>query len=77
MTKVTVLAIFMIVLVLGMMTGETQGQEMCRDLPMKGQKCVADTCATVCKQKWNGRGLCFPDFNGQIKGCLCTFPCKS
>ncbi|XP_019101085.1 PREDICTED: putative defensin-like protein 119 [Camelina sativa] len=75
MTKATVLSIFTIVLVLGMMTGETQGQEMCRDIPMRGQKCVAHTCATFCKKKWNGSGSCFP--NGQIKSCLCTFPCKS
>ncbi|XP_019093728.1 PREDICTED: putative defensin-like protein 119 [Camelina sativa] len=75
MTKAIVLAIFMIVLVLGMMMGETQGQEMCRDVAMRGQNCVAHTCATFCKQKWNGSGLCFP--NGQIKSCLCMFPCKS
>ncbi|XP_019101120.1 PREDICTED: putative defensin-like protein 119 [Camelina sativa] len=75
MTKAIGLVIFMIVLVLGIMMGETQGQEMCHDLPMRGQNCVDDTCATLCKQKWNGSGLCFP--NGQIKDCLCTFPCKS
>ncbi|XP_019101731.1 PREDICTED: putative defensin-like protein 119 [Camelina sativa] len=74
MTKATVLSIFMIVLVLGMMTGETQGQEMCRDV-LRGQKCVTHTCATFCKQKWNGSGFCFQ--NGQIKNCICTFPCKS
>ncbi|XP_023633086.1 putative defensin-like protein 119 [Capsella rubella] len=77
MTKATVLlAIFAIVLVFGMVMAETtQGQEMCHDILMKGQNCVASTCATLCKQKWNGSGLCFQ--NGSIKSCLCTFPCKS
>ncbi|EOA36896.1 hypothetical protein CARUB_v10011437mg [Capsella rubella] len=71
MTKATVLlAIFTIVLVFGMVTAE-----MCHDILMRGQNCVAATCASLCKQKWNGTGLCFP--NVSIQSCLCTFPCKS
>ncbi|KAG7566227.1 S locus-related glycoprotein 1 binding pollen coat protein [Arabidopsis suecica] len=75
MAKSTILAILMMVLVLGMVTKQTQGQEMCRDLLMRAKNCDAGTCATLCKQKWKGNGSCFPNF--QIKSCLCTFPCKT
>ncbi|EOA11987.1 hypothetical protein CARUB_v10012713mg [Capsella rubella] len=75
MTKSTVFAIFMIVLVIGMMMNVTQGQEMCRDLLMRSQNCNAGECAALCKKKWNGNGLCFP--NVYLKSCLCTFPCKA
>ncbi|KAG7626030.1 S locus-related glycoprotein 1 binding pollen coat protein [Arabidopsis thaliana x Arabidopsis arenosa] len=73
--KATILAIFMVVLVLGMETKETQGQEMCHDL-IKKTDCDDATCVTLCKQKWNGNGggSCFQIVN--LKSCLCAFPCQ-
>ncbi|CAN8267896.1 unnamed protein product [Cochlearia groenlandica] len=73
MTKATIIAIFMIVLAIGMVIKETQGQQMCHDLP-KMPQCEDEACATICKQKWNGNGSCFP--NVRVMSCLCTFPCK-
>ncbi|ESQ43966.1 hypothetical protein EUTSA_v10006351mg [Eutrema salsugineum] len=73
MTKAIVLAFFMIVLVLGMVTKETRGQEMCRDILMRGN-CEASACTNLCMQKWKGTGACFQ--NEQVESCLCTFPCK-
>ncbi|AEE80166.1 low-molecular-weight cysteine-rich 52 [Arabidopsis thaliana] len=77
MSKSTILAIFMIVLVLGKVTKETQGQEMCRDILMKAKNCDEGTCDTLCKQKWKGNGSCFPNVYTYRKSCLCTFPCKT
>lgn len=55
------------------MTKEMQGQEMCRDVLVKTH-CEVGPCVTLCTQKWDGNGTCLQ--NGQIKRCLCTFPCK-
>ncbi|KAG7578081.1 S locus-related glycoprotein 1 binding pollen coat protein [Arabidopsis thaliana x Arabidopsis arenosa] len=72
--QATILAIFMIVLVLGMKTKETQGQEMCHDL-IKKTDCDDAMCVTMCKQKWKGSGgSCFQNVN--LKSCLCAFPCQ-
>ncbi|CAH2071290.1 unnamed protein product [Thlaspi arvense] len=56
-----------------MVTKESQGQEMCRDVLMR-ENCEEWPCNNLCTQKWNGSGMCFQ--NEQIKSCLCTFPCK-
>ncbi|KAG7578082.1 S locus-related glycoprotein 1 binding pollen coat protein [Arabidopsis thaliana x Arabidopsis arenosa] len=72
--RATILAIFMIVLVLGMEIKETQGQETCHDLIMK-RDCDEATCVTKCQQKWKGSGgSCFQNFN--VMSCLCNFPCQ-
>ncbi|CAA0383153.1 unnamed protein product [Arabidopsis thaliana] len=61
--KATILAIFMIILVLGIGTKETRGQETCHDLIMK-RDCDEATCVNMCQQKWKGSGgSCFQNFN--------------
>ncbi|CAH2051594.1 unnamed protein product [Thlaspi arvense] len=73
MTKAIILVTFMIVLILGMVIIETQGQEMCHDIVMK-TNCKESPCINLCMQKWKGSGTCFQ--NDQVKSCICTFPCK-
>ncbi|ESQ38780.1 hypothetical protein EUTSA_v10029330mg [Eutrema salsugineum] len=73
MTKATVLAIFMAVLVLGMVTMESQGQEMCHEYFTGTEICDAKQCAAQCSSKWKGSGKCI----AQSKNCLCTFHCKN
>ncbi|CAN8267893.1 unnamed protein product [Cochlearia groenlandica] len=74
MTKATIIAIFMIVLAIGMVVQETQGQEMCHDF-IKMTECENGECATLCKEKWNGNGSCFQ--NIEVMSCFCSFPCQN
>ncbi|XP_024012975.1 LOW QUALITY PROTEIN: putative defensin-like protein 119 [Eutrema salsugineum] len=73
MTKATVFSIFLIILVLGMITKEIKGQEMCHDLLIKTD-CEPAACTNLCTLKWKGNGACFQ--NVHVYSCLCTFPCQ-
>ncbi|WZZ05443.1 hypothetical protein YC2023_091364 [Brassica napus] len=73
MAKTTILAIFMVVLVLGTVTMESQGQELCHEYFVESGICVPKHCADRCTDKWKGSGKCF---NG-TKICGCTFKCKT
>ncbi|ESQ44694.1 hypothetical protein EUTSA_v10003401mg [Eutrema salsugineum] len=72
MTKSTVLVIFMVVLVLGMVAKETQGQERCHEYMTGTGPCEINQCVDQCTAKWKGRGTCMPS----SKTCLCTFNCN-
>ncbi|CAN6828875.1 hypothetical protein Bca4012_031060 [Brassica carinata] len=72
MTRANVLALCMVVLVLGMIMEETEGQEWCHDYMTGKQKCEAKHCAAQCKRKWKGVGRCMPSSTQ----CLCTFKCN-
>ncbi|CAL9218250.1 unnamed protein product [Arabidopsis halleri] len=70
MSKATVIAIFMVVLVLGMVTKETQGHT-CVDyfevtLP---DVCEANWCTAECLKARNGKGTCWQKF------CQCIYDC--
>ncbi|KAL0770038.1 hypothetical protein Bca101_035188 [Brassica carinata] len=71
MARTSILVIFMIVLVLGTMTMESQGQ--CHDYIVEGGICERKQCAAECTAKWNGSGTCIKD----TVNCLCTFKCKT
>ncbi|CAG7903073.1 unnamed protein product, partial [Brassica rapa] len=55
MAKTTILAIFMVVLVLGMVM-ESQEQESCRDYIRGTEICQAKQCDDQCTFKYNGYG---------------------
>ncbi|CAN8324279.1 unnamed protein product [Cochlearia groenlandica] len=72
MTKATFLTIFLVVLVLGMMTEETQGQEMCHDYIRYPEGCIPERCHQDCRMKHpTGGGDCMPS----SKTCQCGYPC--
>ncbi|KAF3574679.1 hypothetical protein F2Q69_00062328 [Brassica cretica] len=56
MAKTTILAIFMIVVVLGMAMKETQGQEDCHEYYTETGICEHNQCAAQCASKRNGTG---------------------
>ncbi|KAL0756622.1 hypothetical protein Bca101_094290 [Brassica carinata] len=56
MAKTTILAIFMIVLVLGVAMKETQGQENCHEYYTETGICEHNQCAAQCASKRNGTG---------------------
>ncbi|KAF8092418.1 hypothetical protein N665_0415s0038 [Sinapis alba] len=72
MAKTTILAIFMVVLVLGTVM-ESHGQETCRDYFRGPGKCQAKQCDDQCTAKYNGYGRCL----GTGIECLCTYICKT
>ncbi|EOA34433.1 hypothetical protein CARUB_v10021964mg [Capsella rubella] len=73
MSKAPIVAIFMVILVLGMVTKETQGQELCHEYIELGVPCKPNQCVDACSSKHkNGKGTCMPS----SKQCLCTFSCK-
>ncbi|CAH2079460.1 unnamed protein product [Thlaspi arvense] len=72
MTKATFFAMFMVILVLGTVMKDTQGQELCHDLFAEPQICNPTQCANQCTAKWKGSGKCL----GETKSCICTFKCK-
>ncbi|WZY91852.1 hypothetical protein YC2023_064181 [Brassica napus] len=71
MAKTSILGIFMIVLVLGTVTMESQGQ--CHDYITEPAICERKQCAFECAAKWKGSGSCIPDTDS----CLCTFKCRT
>ncbi|CDY45688.1 BnaCnng13530D [Brassica napus] len=71
MVKTTIFAIFMVVLVLGMVM-ESQGQESCREYISGTEICQAKQCDDQCTVEYNGYGKCLA---GTV--CLCTFICKT
>ncbi|CAF2264609.1 hypothetical protein IGI04_014164 [Brassica rapa subsp. trilocularis] len=78
MAKNTTFAIFMIVLVLGMVMKETQGQQLCHERFIGATPCVPPQCAEQCTAKWGeraGRGTCLGG-PGPANTCLCTFKCQ-
>ncbi|CAF2059814.1 unnamed protein product [Brassica oleracea var. botrytis] len=70
MAKTTILAIFMVVLVLGTVM-ESQGQEMCTDYSKGSVDCQAKPCNDQCVAKYNGHGRCLHTM------CVCTYICKT
>ncbi|ESQ51309.1 hypothetical protein EUTSA_v10017941mg [Eutrema salsugineum] len=68
MSKAIVFAIFMIVLVLGMLTAETEGEQMCYKNIITGH----EYCESMCTSKWNGTGECV---NVKNTICICTYYC--
>ncbi|CAH8337315.1 unnamed protein product [Eruca vesicaria subsp. sativa] len=73
MAKTTILAIFMVVLILGTVK-ESQGQEMCHDEIKVHGVCENKPCKVQCKAMHrNGYGFCV---KGRIN-CFCTYPCTS
>ncbi|CAH8337309.1 unnamed protein product [Eruca vesicaria subsp. sativa] len=71
MVKTTILAIFMVLLVLGTVM-ESQGQEMCHDYIRGPEICQAKPCDDRCKAQYNASGWCL---GGTV--CLCTYICKT
>ncbi|KAG7536114.1 S locus-related glycoprotein 1 binding pollen coat protein [Arabidopsis suecica] len=86
MTKSTFFALF-IILILGLMVNEIQGQEEETKsfLPGLCPKVLPDTncvpngfsCTGLCLLKWKGIGGCFPGDDPGSIFCICIFPCKS
>ncbi|CAN6937041.1 unnamed protein product [Brassica oleracea var. botrytis] len=79
MAKNTIFAIFMIVLVLGMVMEDTRGGELCHEHFVQDSVCVPQKCAAQCTAKWGarqGRGAC-GGWPGMAKDCLCTFSCQN
>ncbi|KAG2258796.1 hypothetical protein Bca52824_078090 [Brassica carinata] len=74
MTKFTTLAIF-IVLFLGMVAKETQGQHICRQI-LLNDNCDGPTCTALCDQKLGGTGQCYRTVDKRFI-CLCNYVCKS
>ncbi|KAG7629272.1 S locus-related glycoprotein 1 binding pollen coat protein [Arabidopsis thaliana x Arabidopsis arenosa] len=76
MTKAITLAIFMVVLVLGMVTKETQGEEkQCYDYLLTPQEnCEGLICAHECTMQHGGNGMCV-DTTSTV--CICTYDCTS
>ncbi|CAN7062403.1 unnamed protein product [Brassica oleracea var. botrytis] len=74
MTKFTTLAIF-IVLFLGMVAKETQGQHICRQI-LLNDNCDGPTCTALCDQKLGGTGQCYRTVDKRFI-CLCNYICKS
>ncbi|CAD5324761.1 unnamed protein product [Arabidopsis thaliana] len=76
MSKTTVIAIFMVVLVLGLVTKETQGQELCHDYMSGTELCEEDKCVAKCiwMHGTAAKGTCMPK---PSKQCLCTYSCNA
>ncbi|KAG7564311.1 S locus-related glycoprotein 1 binding pollen coat protein [Arabidopsis suecica] len=73
MSKTTIIAIFMVVLVLGLVTKETQGQEFCHEYMLGAESCEENKCVIICGWKHiGGKGACMPL---PSKQCLCRFSC--
>ncbi|EOA38988.1 hypothetical protein CARUB_v10011517mg [Capsella rubella] len=72
MSKATVIAIFMVVLVQGMVTKETQG-DTCHHYLRESEPWICDSvgCAAVCTSKHHGKGMCIDRAT-----CVCTFSCS-
>ncbi|CAH2060688.1 unnamed protein product [Thlaspi arvense] len=72
MTKSIALYIFIVILVLGMVTKETQG-ELCREnMITKDEDCESMACAADCSSKWKGIGECVSTTSTT---CICTYNC--
>ncbi|KAG7561633.1 S locus-related glycoprotein 1 binding pollen coat protein [Arabidopsis thaliana x Arabidopsis arenosa] len=74
MTKTITLAIFMVVLVLGMVTKETQGEEnQCYEyISTPQENCEGLVCAHDCTMKHGGNGVCVDTTSTT---CICTYEC--
>ncbi|EOA33241.1 hypothetical protein CARUB_v10021679mg [Capsella rubella] len=74
MSKATIIAIFMAILVIGLVTKETQGQELCHEYySLSSFPCIEHDCLGQCAWKHpHGKGTCMPS----SRQCLCTFRCN-
>ncbi|XP_019101082.1 PREDICTED: defensin-like protein 125 [Camelina sativa] len=76
MTKAITLAIFMVILVLGMVTKETQGGEVkkCYSyIITPKENCESLICAYECTRKYNGFGECYDTTSTT---CICAHNCN-
>ncbi|CAH2061367.1 unnamed protein product [Thlaspi arvense] len=68
-----VLSIFIVILALGMVTKETQGEKLCRaNIITKDEDCESMVCAYDCSSKWKGIGECV---SSKSTMCICTHHC--
>ncbi|KAL9282624.1 putative defensin-like protein 126 [Arabidopsis thaliana] len=73
MSKSTFLFVY-IILILGSMVNEIQGQyAMCHEI-LPETDCGAGSCTALCLQLWRGTGKCVRT-NDQKLICLCNFEC--
>ncbi|CAL9241534.1 unnamed protein product [Arabidopsis halleri] len=72
MTKSTFLVVY-IILILGSMVNEIQGQSMCHEI-LPETDCGVGSCTALCLQLWRGTGKCVRT-NDRRLICLCNFEC--
>ncbi|EOA23216.1 hypothetical protein CARUB_v10019561mg [Capsella rubella] len=74
MSKTTIIAIFMVILVLGLVPKGTQGQELCHEYINGAVACEAQLCRELCTWRHpGGNGACMPS----SKQCVCSFSCNA
>ncbi|XP_019093740.1 PREDICTED: defensin-like protein 125 [Camelina sativa] len=76
MTKAITLTVFMVILVLGMVTKETQGGEVKKCYTYfitPKENCEGLVCAYDCTLKYNGNGVCY---DTKSKTCICAYNCN-
>ncbi|KAH0883688.1 hypothetical protein HID58_059784 [Brassica napus] len=84
MTKAIILAMFMVILVLGMVTKERQGEQPCLDYIVGEESCQPMVCLFQCALKWkwlHETGECAnvrdkTKDSIKDKACVCTFNCS-
>ncbi|EOA25529.1 hypothetical protein CARUB_v10018873mg [Capsella rubella] len=72
MSKAITLAIFMVILVLGMVTKETQAKKCYEYIVTPEENCESLVCAHDCTMRYNGIGVCYDTTS---KTCICAYNC--